>query len=411
MKKNDIPFKSFKDAKEILDTSGVLRNTSLVYSDYFSNLMDSSIYLKPENFQRTGSFKMRGAVFAMSILSDEEKSRGVIAASAGNHAQSLALAAKFNKVKCTIVMPETAPKIKIENTKNYGEDFVNVITHGQNYDDAYEEAKRIGGKEGFTYVHAYDNLAVATGQGTISFEIFEELKDVDIIIVPIGGGGLAAGISTCAKFLNPNVKIIGVEPVGAACFTYAIQKGKPERLDKVNTIADGAQIGKVGERVFDLLKENLEKDVILIEDSDLIDSFLEFIEHQKMIVEPAGLLSIAALKKLPKELTKGKKIVSVISGGNIDPSMVSLYIQHGLRAAERIFTFSVSLPNHPGTLGKVSDIIAKGSANILEVRHDHFVNVDKNEAAEVIITVEVANKNMKEELVSELRKEYSITLK
>ena len=405
----ELTLQNFKNAKKTLDESGVLRKTNLIFSDYLSELVEAFVYLKPENFQRTGSFKMRGAAFTMSILSEEEKKKGVIAASAGNHAQGLALAALKFGVKCTIVMPETAPKIKVENTLKYK---ANVVLKGQNYDEAYAHAKTLEKEFGLTYIHAYDNLSVATGGGTISIEILEELPDADIILVPIGGGGLSSGVATCAKLLNPDIKVIGVEPAGAACVIAALDKGEAIKLDKVNTIADGAQIGKAGTYVLPYLQKYLDG-IIKIEDDSLIESMLDFVENQKMIAEPAGLLTVAAIKKIEEIIPdiKDKKIVSIVSGGNIDPNMVSLYIQHGLRKKGRIFTFSASLPQQPGTLNKISEIIANKGGNILEVKHDHFVSVNKNEAVEIIITLEVANEEVKEDIIRELKNKYSIALK
>ena len=410
MKKiTELSLENFRDAKETLDKSGVLYQTKLIFSDYYSKELDAKVYFKPENLQRTGSYKIRGAYYKLSTLGDDEKKRGVIAASAGNHAQGVGLAAEAMEINATIVMPVVAPAIKRKNTASYNG--VEVVLHGENYDGSFAHAKDLEKKHGYTYVHAYDDLAVATGQGTCALEILEEV-DADIILVPIGGGGLSAGVSTYAKLKNPNITIVGVEPSGAACVHMAFDKGEVKTLEKVNTIADGAQIARAGENVFPYLQKNIDH-LMKIDDEELIETNLEMIEAHKLIAEPAGLLTVAALKNLKSVIPdlKNKKIVSIISGGNIDANMISLYIQHGLRKKGRIFRFATSLPQQPGKLNDISKIIADNGGNILAIKHDHFVSVNKNEAVEVKITLEVPDSNYKDKIVEELNKKYAIQLK
>ncbi|MCL1925258.1 MAG: threonine ammonia-lyase [Defluviitaleaceae bacterium] len=412
MKKiEELTLENFNHAKQVLDEAGVLRQTNLIFSDYFSKELGegNEVYFKPENLQRTGSYKIRGAYYKLSTLNEEERKRGVIAASAGNHAQGVGLAAEAMGVNAIIVMPTVAPVIKRKNTSSYKG--VEVVLHGENYDGSYAHARELEKKHGYTYVHAYDDLTVATGQGTCALEILEELE-ADIILVPIGGGGLSAGVATYAKLKNPNIIIIGVEPAGAACVHMAFDKGEVKTLDKVNTIADGAQIARAGDSVFPYLRKNIDH-LMSIDDEELIETNLEFIEIGKLIAEPAGILTAAALKKLSTVLPnlKNKKIVSIISGGNIDANMISLYIQHGLRKRGRIFSFSSSIPQQPGTLNAISKIIANNGGNILEIKHDHFVSVNKNEAVEVIITLEVPDSTYRDKIVEELKKNYNINLK
>ena len=285
-----LTLKEFKEARGVL--SGVIRNTSLVYSPAFSKATGNQIYIKPENMQVTGAYKIRGAYYKISTLSDEEKARGLVTASAGNHAQGVAYAAQAAGVSATIVMPTTTPLVKVNNTKDYG---AKVVLHGETFDDAAELAAKLSEEEGLTYVHPFNDPAIATGQGTISYEIFQDLPDVDVILVPIGGGGLATGVSTLAKLLNPNVTVIGVEPSGAASMKASLEAGHVVTLDRVETIADGVAVKTPGDQIFPYIQKNID-DIITIPDDELVDAFLDMMEKHKMIVENAGLLTIAALR-------------------------------------------------------------------------------------------------------------------
>lgn len=325
----------FKAARNVL--KGVLNDTGLIYSHFFSNATGNYVYLKPENMQVTGAYKIRGAYFTISTLSDQEKAAGLITASAGNHAQGVAYAAKHSGVPATIVMPTTTPLIKVNNTKNYG---AAVVLHGSTFDDAAEEAARLSQEKGLTYIHPFNDLRVATGQGTISYEIFSDLPDVDIILVPIGGGGLASGVATLAKLLNPNVKVIGVEPAGAASMKASLEAGHIVTLPEIETIADGVAVKTPGDQVLPYIQENLD-DIITIDDNELVSAFLDMTETHKMIVENAGLLTVAALYHLN---CKKQNVVPILTGGNMDIITMSSLIQNGLINRGRVFTFSVQLP-------------------------------------------------------------------
>ena len=299
----------FEEASELVKK--VTNSTKLVYSDYLSEQSGGKVYLKPENMQHTGAYKIRGAYYKISTLSDEERGRGLITASAGNHAQGVAFAAKKFGCKAVIVMPTVTPLIKVNRTKSYGAE---VILHGDVYDDAYAYACELAEKEGYTFVHPFNDIDVATGQGTIAMEIIQELPTVDYILVPIGGGGLVSGVATLAKMLNPKIKVIGVEPAEAASMKAALAAGEVVQLESANTIADGTAVKAVGDKILPFVKENVD-DVLLVEDDELIGAFLDMVENHKMIVENSGLLSVAALKQLD---CKGKKVVCVLSGGNYD---------------------------------------------------------------------------------------------
>jgi threonine dehydratase len=369
----------FKAAGRIL--SGVIADTDLVYSAAFSKATGNNVYIKPENMQVTGAYKIRGAYFKLSTLSEEEKTRGLVTASAGNHAQGVAYAAQAAGVKATIIMPTTTPLVKVNNTKDMG---ARVILHGETFDDAADLAQRLVTEEGLTYIPPFNDLAVATGQGTIAYEIFQSLPDVDIILVPIGGGGLAAGVATMAKLLNPNVKVIGVEPEGAACMKASLEAGAVTTLPKVETIADGVAVKTPGDLVFPYIQHNIDE-IITINDAELVDAFLDMMEKHKMIVENAGLLPVAALSHLD---CKGKNVVSVLSGGNMDVITVASLVQHGLINRGRVFTFSVHLPDRPGELMRVADIISRENGNIIKLEHNQFVNINRQCGVELRVTLE-----------------------
>ena len=374
-----LTLKEFKEARGVL--SGVIRNTSLVYSPAFSKATGNQIYIKPENMQVTGAYKIRGAYYKISTLSDEEKARGLVTASAGNHAQGVAYAAQAAGVSATIVMPTTTPLVKVNNTKDYG---AKVVLHGETFDDAAELAAKLSEEEGLTYVHPFNDPAIATGQGTISYEIFQDLPDVDVILVPIGGGGLATGVSTLAKLLNPNVTVIGVEPSGVASMKASLDAGHVVTLDRVETIADGVAVKTPGDQIFPYIQKNID-DIITIPDDELVDAFLDMMEKHKMIVENAGLLPIAALSHLK---CRGKNVVPVLSGGNMDVITVASLVQHGLINRGRVFTFSVQLPDRPGELLRVAQIVAEANGNIIKLEHNQFVNINRQSGVELRVTLE-----------------------
>ena len=388
-----LTLKEFKEARGVL--SGVIRNTSLVYSPAFSKATGNQIYIKPENMQVTGAYKIRGAYYKISTLSDEEKARGLVTASAGNHAQGVAYAAQAAGVSATIVMPTTTPLVKVNNTKDYG---AKVVLHGETFDDAAELAAKLSEEEGLTYVHPFNDPAIATGQGTISYEIFQDLPDVDVILVPIGGGGLATGVSTLAKLLNPNVTVIGVEPSGAASMKASLDAGHVVTLDRVETIADGVAVKTPGDQIFPYIRKNID-DIITIPDDELVDAFLDMMEKHKMIVENAGLLPIAALSHLK---CRGKNVVPVLSGGNMDVITVASLVQHGLINRGRVFTFSVQLPDRPGELLRVAQIVAEANGNIIKLEHNQFVNINRQSGVELRVTLEAFGHDHKDRILEAL---------
>ncbi len=383
----------FEEASKIV--SKVTLETKLVYSDFLSERCNNQVYLKPENMQFTGAYKVRGAYYKISTLSEDERKRGLITASAGNHAQGVAYAAKLFGCKATIVMPTTTPLIKVNRTKSYGAD---VVLSGDVYDEACAKAMEMAEKDGLTFIHPFDDLAVATGQGTIAMEIFKELPLVEYILVPIGGGGLATGVSTLAKLLNPKIKVIGVEPAGAACMKASFEKGEVTSLPSVNTIADGTAVKTPGEHIFPYIKENLDE-IITVEDDELIAAFLDMVENHKMVVENSGLLTVAALNQLK---IKNKRVVSILSGGNMDVITMSSVVQQGLIFRDRIFTVSVLLPDKPGMLAKVSQLIAEKQGNVIKLEHNQFVSTNRNAAVELRITMEAFGTEHKENILKAL---------
>ena len=385
----------FEEASELVKK--VTNSTKLVYSDYLSEQSGGKVYLKPENMQHTGAYKIRGAYYKISTLSDEERGRGLITASAGNHAQGVAFAAKKFGCKAVIVMPTVTPLIKVNRTQSYGAE---VILHGDVYDDAYAYACELAEKEGYTFVHPFNDIDVATGQGTIAMEIVQELPTVDYILVPIGGGGLVSGVATLAKMLNPKIKVIGVEPAEAASMKAALAAGEVVQLESANTIADGTAVKAVGDKILPFVKENVD-DVLLVEDDELIGAFLDMVENHKMIVENSGLLSVAALKQLD---CKGKKVVCVLSGGNMDVITMSSIVQHGLIQRDRIFSVSVLLPDKPGELVQVAQTIAEAQGNVIKLEHNQFVSTNRNAAVELRITMEAFGTEHKQEILKALEK-------
>lgn len=388
-----LTLEKFEEASELVKE--VTSETKLIYSEFFSNQTGNKVYLKPENMQLTGAYKLRGAYYKISTLSPEERAKGLITASAGNHAQGVAYAAKKYGVKAVIVMPTTTPLMKVNRTKSYGAE---VILKGNVYDEACEYAYQLAEENGYTFIHPFDDLAVATGQGTIAMEIFKELPLVDIILVPIGGGGLATGVSTLAKLLNPKIKVIGVEPAGANCMQESLKNGEVLTLPGVNTIADGTAVKTPGKNIFPYIQQNLD-DIITVPDEDLVVSFLDVVENHKMVVENSGLLTVAALRRLNE---KNKRIVSILSGGNMDIITMSSVVQQGLIFRDRIFTVSVLLPDKPGELSKVADVIAKESGNVIKLEHNQFVSINRNAAVELRITLETFGTEHKNQIVKAL---------
>lgn len=392
----------FEEATELVKK--VTLKTKLVYSEYFSSQCGNKVYLKPENLQFTGAYKVRGAYYKISTLSEEERKKGLITASAGNHAQGVAYAAKLYGVKATIVMPTTTPLMKVNRTKSYGAD---VVLYGDVYDEACDKAYELAEQKGYTFIHPFDDLDVATGQGTIAMEIIKELPTVDYILVPIGGGGLATGVSTLAKFLNPNIKIIGVEPAGASCMQASIKKGEVVTLDSASTIADGTAVKTPGSKIFPYIQKNVDE-ILSVPDEELIVAFLDMVENHKMVVENSGLLTVAALKQLD---CKNKKIVSILSGGNMDIITMSSMLQHGLIERGRIFTVSVLLPDKPGELVKVANVIAKEQGNVVKLEHNQFVSINRNAAVELKITLEAFGHEHKIHIIKALEKKgYKVKL-
>ncbi len=390
---NELTLEKFEEASEIV--TRVTNPTKLIKSDYLSQQTGAKVYLKPENIQHTGAYKLRGAYYKISTLSEEERAKGLITASAGNHAQGVAYAAKAYGCKATIVMPTVTPLIKVNRTKSYGAE---VILHGDVYDDACEYAYKLAEEHGYTFVHPFDDLDVATGQGTIAMEIIQELPTVDYILAPIGGGGLITGVSTLAKMLNPKIKVIGVEPAGAASMTAALKAGEVVELDSANTIADGTAVKAVGHQNLPYVRENVDE-VLLVEDDELIGAFLDIVENHKMIVENSGLLSVAALKQLD---CKGKKVVCILSGGNMDVITMSSIVQHGLIQRDRIFSVSVLLPDKPGELQRVASVIAGQKGNIIKLEHNQFVSTNRNAAVELRITMEAFGTEHKHQILAAL---------
>ena len=373
----------------------VTQETKLIYSHHFSKETGNEVYLKPENIQRTGAYKVRGAYYKISTLTDEERSHGLITASAGNHAQGVAYAARKYGVSATIVMPTTTPLIKVERTKEQGAE---VVLAGDVYDEAYEHALKLAEERSLTFIHPFNDPILAAGQGSIAMEIVQELPLVDIILVPIGGGGLATGVSTLAKMLNPRISVIGVEPAGAACMKASLEAGHVVKLPSVNTIADGTAVLEPGDQIFPYIQENID-DIITVEDDELIVAFLDMVESHKMIVENSGLLTVAALKHLN---VQGKKVVSILSGGNMDVITMSSVVQHGLIQRDRIFTVSVLLPDRPGELVRVAQTIADCNGNVVRLDHNQFITANRNAAVELRVTIEAFGTDHKNKIVNAL---------
>ena len=390
-----LTLEKFEEASEVVKQ--VISKTKLMQSDYLTEATGNKVYLKPENMQVTGSYKIRGAYYKISTLTSEERERGLITASAGNHAQGVAYAAKEFQCRAVIVMPTTTPLIKVNRTKSYGAE---VVLYGNDYDEACAYATKRAEAESMTFIHPFNDEVVAIGQGSIAMEIVQDLPTVDTILVPAGGGGLLTGICTFAKMLNPKIHVIGVEPVGASCIQESLRKGEIVTLDYVDTIADGTAVKTPGDKIFPYIKENVDE-IITIDDSELVVAFLDMLENHKMIVENSGLLTVAALKHLEPQ---GKKVVAVLSGGNMDVITVSSVVQHGLIQRGRVFTVSILLPDKPGELVNVAKIIADNQGNVIRLDHNQFVSINRNSAVELTLTIEAFGHEHKESIISALRK-------
>ncbi|KJF26985.1 threonine ammonia-lyase [Clostridium aceticum] len=385
---------SFEKSRDRL--KDILQKTELIHSSIFSKESGNQVYIKPENLQTTGSFKIRGAYNKIAKLSLEERKKGLIASSAGNHAQGVAYAAEMLGVNATIVMPKTTPLIKVEATKSYGAD---VRLFGNCYDEAYKEALRLQKKSGAIFIHPFDDLDVIEGQGTISLEIIEELQDVDCLLVPIGGGGIASGIALAAKMMKPDIKIIGVEPEGANAMKISVETNKITYLDTVCTIADGAAVKKPGELTFSIIRDYVDE-IVTVSDFEIMEAFLLLLEKHKLTGENAGVLSLAGLKKIEE---KNKKVVCVVSGGNIDVVSISSMINRGLVSRGRIFCFSVNLPDVPGELLRVSSILTDLNANVVKLDHNQFQTFDRLMDVQLQVTVETNGHKHIEEIIAKFK--------
>jgi len=393
-----LTLEKFQAAESVLQN--VILDTGLVFSPFFSKQTGNDVWFKPENMQLTGAYKIRGALYKVSLLTPQQRDRGLITASAGNHAQGIGFAAQYFNAKATIVMPETTPLVKVNNTKAYG---VQVVLHGHLYDDAYDHALQLAEAQHFEFVHPFNDLDIAAGQGTLAFEILRALPEADIILVPVGGGGLVAGLATLAKMLKPDVQVIGIEPSGAASVKMSMKSGQITSLHKVETIADGVAVRTPGDIVFPYIQKYVD-DIITIDDPKLVDAFLDMMESHKMIVENAGLLTVAALKCLG---VQGKKVAALLSGGNMDVITISSLVQHGLRSRGRIFTFRVRLPDRPGELYRIAGIIAKERGNIVELQHNQFVDINRtsDKGTELVVTVEAFGNEHKNTILTALSQE------
>lgn len=376
---------------------GVAKKTPLIHSDYFSSLSANEVFLKPENLQHTGAFKLRGAYNKISQLNEAERKKGVITASAGNHAQGVAFAAQKLGVKAVICMPATTPILKVEGTRALGAE---VVLHGDGFDDAYAYSLELQKKHGYVYIHPFNDLEVLLGQGTTALEIIDACKDIDAILVPIGGGGFASGVALATKLVNPDIKVIGVEPSNAACMKAALAADKVVTLDSADTVADGCAVKTAGTLTFEFCKKYLD-DIITVSEMEIMGALLSLIEKHKLIAEGAGVLSLAALSKLP---FKGKKVAAIISGGNIDISTISALIEKALIARGRVFCFAVPLPDKPGQLLNISRILAEQNANVIELNHNQAQVTDSFKKVILEVTCETHNEEHIKKIVNSLHK-------
>ncbi|GAA0179810.1 threonine ammonia-lyase [Clostridium sediminicola] len=388
-----LTYKNIEEAVENLH--GVSTKTGLIYSDVFSLECGNKVYIKPENLQVTGAFKIRGAYNKICKLSKEEKKNGIIASSAGNHSQGVAYAAKLLGVNATIVMPKNTPLIKVSSTRSYG---ANVILHGTCYDEAYSKAVELQKLNNYSFVHPFNDIDVIAGQGTIAVEIIEEIKNIEYILVPIGGGGLISGVAFAAKSINPNIKIIGVEPNGAAAMKKSIKDNKVVSLDSVTTIAEGVAVKTPGDLAFGIIRDYVD-DIVTVSDEEIMEAFLMIVEKHKLVSETSGAVSLAGLKKLN---VKDKKVACILSGGNIDVVTISSMINSGLVSRGRLFCFSVELPDKPGELVEISKRLADLNANVIGLEHNQFKAYDRLKNVVLEITCETNGLDHINQIVSEL---------
>jgi len=375
----------------------VIRKTSLVFSDTFSQLTGSKVYLKNEFEQKTGSFKLRGAYYKIKNLAEDEKSKGVVAASAGNHAQGVALASAMEKINCTIVMPRNASPAKIAATKEYGAE---VVLEGKNYDESWIKAQEIAKTSGAQIIHAFDDPQIIAAQGVIGLEIMEQLPNVDEIYVPIGGGGLAAGILTAVKTKNPNVKIIGVESKSFPSMKNSLDSGKLETVDGGFTVADGISVRTPGKQTFEIIRDMIDK-IVLVDDEEIIKTIFLLMERSKVVVEPAGAAGLAYL--VSKKPSPGKNVVPILCGGNVDMYLLGQIVSKGLAAMGRMMKIFILLKDKPGALKEVVDELASLSANIVEVVHDRLSSDVHAGTTGVTLSLETENQKHTDQLIQHLK--------
>ena len=371
--------------------------TQLIESPYFSSISGNTVFLKPENLQVTGSFKLRGAYNRISQLSEEERKKGVITASAGNHAQGVAFAAQKIGVKAVICMPATTPILKVEATRAYGAE---IVLHGDTFDDAYAKSMELQKEKGYVYIHPFNDLNVILGQGTTAKEIIDDCKDVDAILVPIGGGGFASGVALAAKLVNPHVKVIGVEPQGAACMKAAFKAGGVTTLPAIDTVADGCAVKTAGTLTYEFCKKYLDS-IVTVSEMEIMSALLSLIEKHKLVAEGAGVLSLAALPKLKM---KNKKVVAIVSGGNIDISTIAALIDKALIDRGRVFCFGVMLPDKPGQLLAVAQILADTHANVIKLEHNQTGVTDSFKKVQLEVTCETHGEDHIQAIIAALGK-------
>lgn len=377
---------------------GTIKKTNLIYSDFFSKEYGNSVYIKPENLQVTGSFKVRGAFNKIANLSEEERAKGVVTSSAGNHAQGVALSSQKAGIKSVIVMPTVTPLIKIEGTRAYGSE---VVIHGNVYDESFKEAIRLSQEQGYTFVHAFDDYDVICGQGTVGLEIIEELQNVDEILVPVGGGGLISGVALIAKTIKPSIRVTGVEPTGALTMKTSLDKGHVTELECCRTTAEGVAVRRPGDLTYSIANKYVDG-IIEVTEEDMTEALLMLVEKHKLIAETSGILPLAALKKLN---IKNKRVACIVSGGNIDVLTISSLINKGLVSRGRIFCFSVDLPDTPGQLMRISQILADARANVIKLEHNQFKATDRYMNVQLEVTVETNGEKHIQQIIELLKKD------
>ena len=375
----------------------VIRKTSLTFSDTFTQLTGSKVYLKNEFEQKTGSFKLRGAYYKIKTLSEEERSNGVVAASAGNHAQGVAFASALEKIKCTIVMPKNASPAKVAATRGYG---ATVVLEGKNYDESSAKAREIANATGATIIHAFDDPQIIAAQGVIGLEIIEQLPDVDEIYVPIGGGGLASGVLTAVKSKNPNVKIIGIQSKSFPSMKNSLDSGNIETVDGGFTIADGISVKTPGKQTFEIIKNQIDE-IVLVDDDEIIKTMFLLMERSKCVIEPAGAIGLAYL--ISKKPSPGKKVVPILCGGNVDMYLLGQIVAKGLATMGRMMKIFILLKDKPGALKEVVDELASLSANIVEVVHDRLSSNVRAGTTGVTLSLETEDQEHTDKIIQHLK--------